>query len=94
MKVQDDDGEIKWVTFDGRLKLMHPTSIQGVENLVSLGDLHEPAIVRNLFIRYKEHLIYVSLMIDSERRGKCWQIVLKVFLVPLSSDDIQELSHR
>lgn len=40
--------------------LMHPSSIHGVEDMSTLAELHEAAIMYNLFMRYQKNNIYVS----------------------------------
>lgn len=61
IQVKDDDGVEQWLTPERRIKAMHASSVQGVEDMISLGDLHEAGILRNLLIRYNDNLIYVSL---------------------------------
>uniref|UniRef100_A0A673L1K4 Unconventional myosin-X-like n=1 Tax=Sinocyclocheilus rhinocerous TaxID=307959 RepID=A0A673L1K4_9TELE len=52
-----DQGEVN------RLKVfpMHPTSISGVEDMSTLAELHEAAIMHNLFLRYQKDLIYTNI---------------------------------
>ncbi|XP_050975238.1 unconventional myosin-X [Labeo rohita] len=60
-----DYGEV--MTLDlgevNRLKVfpMHPTSISGVEDMSTLAELHEAAIMHNLFLRYQKDLIYTNI---------------------------------
>lgn len=60
IQVKDDDGTEQWLAAERRIKAMHTSSVQGVEDMISLGDLHEAGILRNLLIRYNDNLIYVS----------------------------------
>lgn len=44
-----------------KVQVMHPSSIRGVEDMSTLEDLHDGAILHNLFLRYQQRHVYVSL---------------------------------
>ncbi|ALC40097.1 CG15831 [Drosophila busckii] len=56
--VCDDAKKQFWVPASDVLKAMHLTSHQDVEDMITLGDLQEYTILRNLQTRYAKKLIY------------------------------------
>ncbi|XP_047300393.1 unconventional myosin-VIIb isoform X3 [Homo sapiens] len=58
--VEDDEGKEHWIRAEdfGVLSPMHPNSVQGVDDMIRLGDLNEAGMVHNLLIRYQQHKIY------------------------------------
>jgi len=58
IRIRNDDGEETTVAANLVLKPMHATSARGVEDMITLADLQEHTILRNLHYRYKQGLIY------------------------------------
>lgn len=58
IKVIDDEGTETWLKHGSKVRHMHISSVEGVEDMIALGDLHEAGILRNLYIRYLNNNIY------------------------------------
>ncbi|KAF5288574.1 hypothetical protein FQA39_LY15353 [Lamprigera yunnana] len=56
--IKNDDGKEIFISVQQIHKAMHSTSIMGVDDMITLGDLQEHAILRNLQIRYYNKMIY------------------------------------
>ena len=46
-----------------RIKVMHESSVHGVDDMIQLGDLSEAGIMHNVGVRYKGKEIYVRSLI-------------------------------
>lgn len=58
LEVRDDHGNLFKTSKNNVIKPLHVTSVTGVEDMITLGELQEYTILRNLHIRYNKQLIY------------------------------------
>ncbi|XP_063162991.1 unconventional myosin-VIIb isoform X2 [Candoia aspera] len=58
--LEDNEGKEHWITAQNisTVRPMDAASIQGVEDMIHLGEMNEAGMVHNLLIRYKENKIY------------------------------------
>jgi myosin-7 len=61
IRVKDDDGNEISISHQQFVKNMHVTSVEGVDDMINLGDLQDYAIMRNLHKRYKSKNIYTYI---------------------------------
>ncbi|XP_053186633.1 unconventional myosin-VIIb-like [Scomber japonicus] len=56
----DDEGKEQKLSKEqeASLKIMHPTSVEGVDDMIKLGDMNEAGLLRNLLLRHKKGIIY------------------------------------
>uniref|UniRef100_A0A3P8Q2U0 Myosin VIIBb n=1 Tax=Astatotilapia calliptera TaxID=8154 RepID=A0A3P8Q2U0_ASTCA len=56
----DDEGKERRLSpeQEASLKIMHPTSVEGVDDMIKLGDMTEAGLLRNLLLRHRQGIIY------------------------------------
>ncbi|XP_055007885.1 unconventional myosin-VIIa-like isoform X2 [Boleophthalmus pectinirostris] len=59
----DDDGQEQWLSpeLEASVRTMHPTSVEGVDDMIKLGDMTEAGLLRNLQLRHKKGIIYTYI---------------------------------
>ncbi|XP_019957019.2 unconventional myosin-VIIa-like [Paralichthys olivaceus] len=56
----DDEGKEQSLSpeQEASLKIMHPTSVEGVDDMIKLGDMTEAGLLRNLLLRHRQGIFY------------------------------------
>ena len=67
-----------WVDSGVTLRPMHVSSVEGMEDMIELGELHEKGILRNLFTRYLNNDIYVSFYERAPIPGQTYCVCLSI----------------
>nr|XP_023994856.1 unconventional myosin-VIIa-like [Salvelinus alpinus] len=60
LQLFDDEGKEHEINKkkEDEFRPMHPTSVNGVDDMIRLGDLNEAGLLRNLLVRHKDGIIY------------------------------------
>ncbi|XP_029380560.1 unconventional myosin-VIIb-like, partial [Echeneis naucrates] len=56
----DDEGKEQTLSqeLEASVKIMHPTSVEGVDDMIKLGDMNEAGLLRNVLLRHQRGIIY------------------------------------